>query len=207
MIGTDRFAPYLAAAGNRLDALRLYAWNTAIAAAFLGPISVIEVGLRNAISDRLRAAYGTTWYDDPAFLALDPTPRTRNNIDTAKNRIARAVPARPITEGRVVAEMYLSFWAYLLRPALNRTLWPALRPGFQKYTHRKTLLRYVEPLVPFRNRVAHHEPIFDRHPKEMYEGLLLVADMISPDLAPWIEHHTRLPRVLAAGPVTTGVRF
>jgi len=207
VIGTDRFGPYLAAAGNRADALRLYAWNVALAGAFIGPISVIEVALRNAIAERLNAAYGPTWYDNGAFLALDATPRTRENVNTAKNRITRAVPARPVTEGRVVAEMYLSFWAYLLRPALNRTLWPTLRPGFQRYTHRKTLLRYVEPLVPFRNRVAHHEPIFDRRPKDMYEGLLLIADMVSPDLAPWLEHHTRLRQVLADGPVTTGVKF
>jgi hypothetical protein len=69
------------------------------------------------------------------------------------------------------------------------------------------LLGYVEPLVPFRNRVAHHEPIFDRRPREVYEGLLSVAEMISEDLAPWIEHHARLRSVLADGPVTTGVKF
>jgi Abi-like protein len=207
LLGTDRFAPYLTAAGNRRDALLLYSWNAAIAGAFLGPISVVEVSLRNAISQQLRAAFGPTWYDDPAFLALDPTPRTRDNVAVAKNRIARAVPTRPITEGRVVAEMYLSFWVYLLRPALNRTLWPALRSGFTRYTHRKSLVRYLEPLIPFRNRVAHHEPIFNRRPKEMYDGLLLIADMLSDDLSAWIEHHSRIRSVLARGPVTTEFSF
>lgn len=207
LIGAERFAPYLTAAGNRADALRLYSWNAAIAGALLGPISMVEVGLRNAVSEQLRATFGPKWYDDAAFLALDTTSRTRDNINVSKNRIGRAVPARPITEGRIVAEMYLSFWVYLLRPALNRTLWPALRPGFTKYTHRKTLVRYLEPLVPFRNRVAHHEPIFDRRPQEMYDGLLLISAMLSDDLPPWIEHHARTRAVLADGPGTAGVKF
>jgi abortive infection bacteriophage resistance protein len=207
VIGTDRFAPYLAIAGNRSDALRLYSWNAAIAGAFIGPSAMIEVSLRNVVSSRLRATYGPAWYDAAAFLSLDATTRTHDNVSVAKNRIVRAVPARPITEGRVVAEMYLSFWAYLLRPALNRTLWPILRPGFQPDTHRKTLLRYLEPLVPFRNRVAHHEPVFNRRPLEMYGGILSIAEMLSTDLAAWIEHHARVRSILADGPVTTGVKF
>ncbi len=103
--------------------------------------------------------------------------------------------------------MSLSFWGYLLRPALNRTLWPSLQPAFSRYTHRRSLVRYLEPLVPFRNRIAHHEPIFNRRPAEMYDGVLLLADMISEDLRGWIEHHARIRTVLADGPVTTGVKF
>ncbi|MBV8298430.1 MAG: Abi family protein [Candidatus Eremiobacteraeota bacterium] len=207
VIGADRFAPYLTAAGNQSDALKLYSWNTALAAAFLGPISFVEVGLRNAISGQLRSAYGPAWYDDASFLGLDSTPRTRDNVSAAKSRILRAVPARPLTEGRIIAEMYLSFWTYLLRPALNRTLWPVLRPAFKKHAHRKTLVRYLEPLVPFRNRVAHHEPIFNHRPHEMYDNLLLVAEMLSPELPGWVEHHARVRSMLADGPVTPGVKF
>ncbi|MBV8749554.1 MAG: Abi family protein [Candidatus Eremiobacteraeota bacterium] len=207
LIGSDRFTRYQARASNTAEALKLYSWNTAIAGAFLGPIAVVEVALRNAVSEQLRAAFGHCWYDDPSFLALDPSTRVRGSIADAKNRIGRAVPARAVTDGRVVAELYLSFWVYLLRPVFSRTLWPILQPGFAKHTHRKTLVRYLEPLVPFRNRIAHHEPIFDRRPGDMYDGLLRVAGMISADLPSWIEHHARVRAVLADGPVTTGVKF
>lgn len=205
-IGDDRFAPYLTAAGNRSDALRLYSWNAAIAGALLGPISMLEVGLRNAIARRLHN-FGSTWYDDPSFLALDTTSRTRDSISVAKSRIGRTMPSRPITEGRIVAELYLSFWVYLLRPSVSRTLWLILRPGFTQHTRRKTLVRYLEPIVPFRNRIAHHEPIFNRRPKEIYDGLLMVAGMLSDNLPDWIEHHARIRSVLADGPVTTGIKF
>jgi Abi-like protein len=207
LLGPDRFAPYLAAAGNRSDALRLYSWNAALAGAFLGPISMVEVSLRNAISGQLQSRFGNAWFDDAAFLGFDATSRTRDNITTAKQRVARARPVRPITESRVVSELYLSFWTHLLRPATNRTLWPLLRPAFTKYTHRKTLVRYLDPLVPFRNRVAHHEPVFSRHPHAVYDGLLSVADMLSPDLRGWIEHHARVRSLLADGPDTAGIKF
>ena len=207
VVGADRFAPYLSVAGTRLDALKLYSWNSALAAAFLGPIALVEVGVRNAIAGQLRATYGTAWYDSLVFLGLDAGNRTRDSIATAKGRIGRAVPPRPIVDGRVVAELSLSFWVYLLRPALNRSLWPLLRPGFNRYAHRKTLVRYLEPLTPFRNRVAHHEAIYDRRPREMYEGLLQIASMVSDDLAPWIEHHSRVRRILSRGPVSRGIKF
>ena len=207
IIGSDRFTLYQVHAGNTADALKLYSWNTAIASAFLGPIAVVEVAVRNAVSQQLRAAFGSRWYDDPSFLALDSSMLTRSSIVNAKARIGRAIPLRPVTESRIVAEMYLSFWVHLLRPGLSRALWPILQPGFAKHTHRKTVVRYLEPLVPFRNRIAHHEPIFDRRPGDMYDGLLRIAEMISADLPSWIEHHARVRAVLADGPVTTGVKF
>jgi hypothetical protein len=199
-IGRERLAPYLASAGSLSDALTLYVWNSALAAAFLVPLASIEVALRNAIVSRLEAVHGAAWYDDAAFLALDPSNRTRANIATAKQRIARAVPFRPVSSGRVVAELPFSFWVYLLRPALNRTLWPSVRPAFMRYAHRKTVVRYAEPLVPFRNRVAHHEPIFDRRPRAMYEALLQLADVLSENLRAWVEHNSRVQALLADGP-------
>jgi hypothetical protein len=58
VIGPDRLAPYLDAAGNSRDAILLYTWNSAIASAFLGPISIIEIALRNVIANRLTATSG-----------------------------------------------------------------------------------------------------------------------------------------------------
>ena len=72
---------------------------------------------------------------------------------------------------------------------------------------KRCLVRYLEPLTSFRNRVAHHDPIFNRHPKEMYEGLLTVASLLSEDLAQWIQHHARIRSVLSDGPITTGIKF
>jgi hypothetical protein len=208
VLGTERFAPYLAeGTGDVGDALKLYVWNASLSAAFLAPIGAVEVALRNALNGALASSFATPWHDDFAFFSLDPTGNFASHIATAKGYIARARPPRAVTTGRIVAELGLSFWASLLRPVHNRTLWPRLSGGFVRYTHRKSVMKYLEPLPAFRNRVAHHEPIYDRRPREIYDGVLMLASMLSPELPQWIEHHSRVRQCLSDGPNGNSIRF
>ena len=52
--------------GDREKALHLYTWNTAISAAFYGPLQGLEVALRNAMHRQLAGRYGAAWYNNPA---------------------------------------------------------------------------------------------------------------------------------------------
>src|SRR4051812_36645942 len=64
-LSPERFATYLAAAnGERAEALRLYTWNTALSAAFYGPLQGLEVAVRNAMHRELSVRYGPAWYDN-----------------------------------------------------------------------------------------------------------------------------------------------
>ncbi len=57
---------YLAASGgDQVQALRLYTWNTAVSAAFYGPLQGLEIALRNAIHTQLSHKYGPFWFDNP----------------------------------------------------------------------------------------------------------------------------------------------
>ena len=61
---SERLGTYVKAArGDRAKALHLYTWNTAISAAFYGPLQGLEVALRNAMHRRLTECYGSAWYD------------------------------------------------------------------------------------------------------------------------------------------------
>ena len=55
-----------ATGGDREKALHLYTWNTALSAAFYGPLQGLEVALRNALHRQLTERYGAEWYDNPA---------------------------------------------------------------------------------------------------------------------------------------------
>ena len=79
-----RLAPYYVFAGGELAAaLRLYAWNVEVSAAFHGPLGVLEVGLRNAIDVELRSLTGRVdWWArgsgvafQPCLLYTSPSPR------------------------------------------------------------------------------------------------------------------------------------
>ena len=58
----ERLGTYVRAVqGDRDRAVRLYRWNTAVCAAFYGPLQDLEVALRNAMHRELAACYGEEW--------------------------------------------------------------------------------------------------------------------------------------------------
>ena len=213
----ERMGTYLRSAqGDRTKALRLYTWNTALCAAFYGPLQALEVTLRNAMHRELAACYGGEWYDKPAA-GLDRGARER--IADARMTAQRAGHAA--TPPQVVATLPFGFWVALLRAGgrieragpkadYERTLWrPALRAAFP---HRAPLTRRqaqepLDALRVLRNRIAHHEPVFARPVREDYDRVLEVTGWISPDVRAWIERHSRVPRLLDAADGAGNVDF
>jgi len=178
-------------------ALQLYTWNAALGSAFLAPIGAVEVALRNAISDALCGAFRAPWYDDPAFLAIDPAVFTPA-LARAKRHVVSA--GQVVGLPAMISQLTFGFWVMLLRPAYARSIWPIVRPAFVRYTRRRRAADAFEPLVAFRNRVAHHRLIYDREPRAMWERLRTGARLLSPNLESWIDYHERVSRLLAHGP-------
>ena len=210
----ERMGTYLQAAqGDREQALRLYTWNTAISAAFYGPLQALEIALRNAMHRELTVCYGEEWYDNPAA-GLDRWARER----IADARLTAQRTGHTATPSRVVATLAFGFWVALLstggrieragpKADYEKTLWrPALRGAFP---HRATLTRrqahkQLDALRALRNRCAHHEPVFARPLREDHDRILEVTGWISPHVRAWIERHSRVSRLLDAVDGVTG---
>ena len=214
---SERLSTYVnAARGDRAKALHLYTWNTAISAAFYGPLQGLEVALRNAMHRRLTECYGSAWYDNPAT-GLDTACRDR--LADAKTEAARTgqAPGPP----RIVAGLSFGFWISLLGPGgrldptgrkanYEMTLWrPALRRTFPHRSPltRKQAHRPLNGLRKLRNRIAHHEPIFARDLLGDHQRILDVTGWISPEVRTWIEGHSRVAALLAASNCGTDVPF
>ena len=131
----ERMSTYVvAAAGDREQAVALYAWNTVVSGAFYEPLQGLEIALRHALHGQLTRCYGEAWYDNPEA-GLDIG--TLERIAEVRTKLARVgqVP----TPSRVVADLTFGFWVALLRVGrrldlsghradYERTLWrPALR--------------------------------------------------------------------------------
>jgi hypothetical protein len=204
-ISADRFATYESAIGGDVDlALRLYAWNIAVSSAFLGPLQVLEVALRNALHDALVAHFRRDdWWN---ARALTLTVVHRQAVEDAYIRLENA--RKPPTSGRVVAELSLGFWVGLLGAGRNyeMTLWrPALRRVFHGKTGtRKHLHMDFDRLRTFRNRIAHHEPIFQRHLAADHMHIVRLIRLICPVTADWVSINSRVSKVLAVRPVRGG---
>ena len=201
----ERLQPYLdAAGGDRERALRLYLWNTAVSAAFYGPLQGLEVVLRNAIHRQLSERYESVWY---ANLDAGLDRGALGRIRQALLELDREGSTNDIP--RLIATLSFGFWVSLLgsggrlesgrKANYEMTLWrPALRQGF---AHRTTLTRRqahgpLNELRILRNRIAHHEPIFARNLTADHARILEVMGWISPGIQTWTAHHSQLPVLL-----------
>lgn len=207
-LSPERFARYLKIAhDDRKAAVHLYTWNTAISSAFYGPLQGLEVALRNAMHSRLSAVYGTEWYDNPAA-GLDQGA-TKQIADAKRKLAGRYAVDAP----HIVASLSFGFWVALLgrggkfdqsetKANYEMTLWrPALRKAFRTEAplKRRDAHEPLDYLRTFRNRIAHHEPIFERHLEEDHDSILQIAGWLSPGSRDWIAHHSRVPALLRLG--------
>jgi len=202
-ISAERFAPYRAAAeGDTRRALQLYEKNLELSMAFWGVLSDLEILVRNAMHERLTIwslrRYGDAiWYLDHGKVFRDEAWVV---IETARRHAT--AEDRAETPGRVVAELPMGFWRFLLTSHYERSLWmPCLRqafPGVQGRGMRRDVHDAIRDLHVLRNRIAHHEPIHNRPLEMLHDQALTVAEWVCPVTRRWIAARSRVPELLLA---------
>lgn len=194
----ERLEPYLAScADDRFAAVRLYAWNIQVSAAFQAPLGCLEVACRNAMCRRLSNLFDRDdWWRSPRVLLHRTAQRM---VDDAELEIRRR--GEPATPGRTVAGLPFGFWVSLLGSGTDyeTRLWrPALRHAFPGYNGRRAPLhRELNETRKLRNRIAHHEPIHRRNLAADHERILRLLGYISAHYATWVSLHDRVPLVIA----------
>jgi hypothetical protein len=194
-ISRQRLGRYLTATGGELDAaLALYERNFRISEAFYTPLQCLEICVRNRFNDVLCATYGADWFQNgnphlgPDALAM---------IAGAVAQLGQA--RKPVTTGAIVAELSFGFWVGLVGPRYDHTLWrTALHRAFQQPLRRKLVHGRLNALRRFRNRIAHHEPIWFRPLWSAHDEIVEAIGWLSPATSAWTLHHSRVPEVLRA---------
>lgn len=213
-----RYAKYLRAAGSdEARALAIYEWNTQLAAAMLHDLSHLEVAIRNAYDAALLAHpdhAGADWIDPAVFghllpehVAVDAAGNPQDKNATPRNQIRSArracgyVEGGTVLRGKVVAEFSFGFWTYLTDSLHEKTLWvPALHKAFAPGTDRKKVHHALASLRELRNRVAHHESVFDQDLELNRRFCVAVAGWLSPDIKAHIVSTSCVQELLASKP-------
>src|SRR5690606_2657146 len=92
-ISEPRFATYLKKGGNHQEyALALYLYNARVAKAFLYPLNVAEVTLRNAVDEILVATFHDHWHQEAGFRDQTLTPEGLVTLDKAIQRAGQNAP-------------------------------------------------------------------------------------------------------------------
>jgi hypothetical protein len=196
-ITAARFEPYLdEAGGDHERAIALYVWNAQVSAAMFETLHHVEVALRNAIDVRFKpvvvsAAVSQTWLCDPAI--LNDASRRRVEETIARIRRERKEPTR----GRVVAGLGFGFWRALFDKKYARLWVSHLHDAFPGGSgDRGEVAVLMSKLVPFRNRLAHHETIIRKPLAVHYDDMLALAGLIDPDAQAWINRVSRVRAII-----------
>ena len=201
IISSERLGPYLRESGFNLErALALYAWNMRLGSAFLPLLSSAEIGLRNLISRRLVATFGPTWWADPGFLAVAGS-KGKGIVKRAENTLSRNGHAA--TSGRMTAELSFGFWENMLLPKYLAALWTPLHPHFPDLPASVDLTIFGErasKVCGLRNRIFHHEQIFQRNISQDYAECLEFIGWLSSTKAGWIKPQCDVMKVMRGRP-------
>ncbi|MYC87750.1 MAG: hypothetical protein F4X22_05875 [Gemmatimonadales bacterium] len=197
-----------------VDSVARYLWNLALCSALQPALHTLEITVRNRlfwifkrIVDETRLSFDKVpcWLDARPSLLAD---HERLAVEKARKTIARR--SRPMTEGRLVSALGFGFWASLCRTPYEQgraggpRLWPGLATrGFPHLPEarrtRSRIFHALDPLCDLRNRVSHHEAVWDRNLNRSHRGILETIAWINPDLATTLREHSPLPAVLDKG--------
>lgn len=171
-----RFARYLASAGgDESTALELYKWNTLIAQSLYVYLQCWEITFRNRADAFLRWKYGPVWpYDDKRALRSLTRDEQRRISETKQRQSQQRKQARVSTDA-IVADLSAGFWVALLSSAYKvpyswqHNLWRVF-PN-DRNLNRETAHTLSSNILKLRNRIAHHEPIYDLALSQTYADI------------------------------------
>ena len=182
---------------DETDGAARYVWNMALVSA-LGPaLHTLEVTFRNEISraaGKLTSGQRYTWDRIPSWLDARPTMLLVNEAGKVERAKAQLQDPDAYTEGHLVAKLDFGFSVALCRDAYSDwradgpKLWPRMlglaftnRPSHVQT--RSAILHRFDRIRQYRNRVAHHEPIWDRDYLANHEYILESLAWMGPKLA------------------------
>lgn len=207
ILSPPRFATYLReAGGDRIRAMQLYCWNTDLSAAFYIMLQFCELAVRNGAVEALEAEFGPNWHLNRGFLHTLPVLNGGRGYQPKRDlqECARRLP----TAGKVVAELRFAFWQYLFVKGQDSRLWiphfqqcfPGVDPALSAPQSRASMFSDIEQIRRFRNRIAHHEPIFPRQLEDDRDRVSKLIRWRRPMSAAWLAGVERVSTLLAARP-------
>lgn len=160
-LSDDRLSSYAGNGATEEVTIARYLLNISLCESLYTPLQLCEVALRNRLHQHLTHFNGTEeWYNNGAF---PMTEWANQEIKKAIERIQKNL--KPVSAGRVIAELQFGFWTSLLEHHYEHLqVWPSgfkfAFPYLVKSKHnRKEIKRTLEEIRILRNRVFHHERI------------------------------------------------
>jgi len=194
-LSTPRFATYLTACNNDVvTALRLYGWNARTASAFLFPLHLFEICVRNAVANAISATYNSDWPWVENFERSLPKPHRPHFSPHQEIQKVRKRHESPRRTGKVIADLKFAFWVSMFTASHEARIWkPHIKVEFPNAPAtmsardlRARIHKVSETVRILRNRIAHHEPIFRLDLIDTYEAIEEIIGYRCGDTLVWM---------------------
>ncbi|MBR0806205.1 Abi family protein [Bradyrhizobium japonicum] len=177
-------------------AIGLYERNTKLSEAFYTPLQCLEVCLRNSVHEAMTDVYGEDWFHgNNAPLESD----SRRMILDAKEELIE--DRKPVIAGQMLAELKFAFWVGLLGKHYDATIWrKAIYKAFLAHggKPRGVVHSRMNAIRRLRNRIAHHEPVFQKLAlMQSHDEIIDAISWMCRDTSAWAKHHSRFQQVFA----------
>ena len=190
--------------GSTESALELYQWSMEVSSGMMVPIRVAEAVLRAAIAEAISNCHGENWPWSEGFL------RTISNSGRSYNQYEDIVKARKSAEEPkgVLMGTRFAFWQKMLTKRHDNAIWiPYFQTTFPNapsdvhvISLRQTLYKCVDDVRLFRNRIAHHDPIFRRPLEKDLERMDMIVRWRCEVTADWLSSINPVSRLLSQRP-------
>lgn len=185
ILHSDRIDAYRQDGVDHKSTLARYLLNMALSEALYPALQFSEIALRNTIHRELTVKCGTdAWYYAPKARL---TPWQQDKVKEAKRTLSSH--NKPLTSGRIVAELNFGFWTGFFNKAHARTGIGSLlskrafpnAPTTEQVQAK--LAKRWQTIRELRNRVFHHERILHWGDLDQrHQAIIEIIDWMSPEL-------------------------
>ena len=166
------------------ESLERYKWNIKLSQSIYPDLAILEVSLRNHIVEAFDKKYGNNWLSETSHILGN---WQKEEIEKAKKKLDDK--KKPKNRPDVIAALTFGFWVYLFSHnykslysdgSLIKEIFPNMIGRQLRYDE---LFKILSSILDLRNRIFHHEPIFqwkDLLQKKLY--ILNILDWLDPKI-------------------------
>ena len=175
-----------AAISMNIDPITLYMLNIRLSEALYPALALFEVALRNKINYAISQNITSDWFSNERLLKqkeIEAINKARTALKTKK---------KPIERNNLLAELSMGFWVGLFKKEYKPAIWNKSNlfedvfPHFNIKSHDRvaTIHPKLQAINKLRNRIAHHEAIFDweKDPNIYYNDIITILNWLDPAL-------------------------
>ena len=198
-LSSERLLPYFNDGKHDWHiAFNMYLYNARLSKAFLYPLHILEVVLRNKLHELFCSIFSDDWPNDPTFQAM-----LNNHSSSSLNKAKQKV--NNLSTEDIVAALSFDFWSnFLFRPDYT-TFW---RVNYSKLNISEARFRQFKTRInetnDLRNRIAHHEPILRLDCSTIHTEILEAIKWLSFEAYRWTKEHTTVSVIIRTKPAPTG---